>query len=123
MKKSRILNKSLTNWARLDALKDEEIDLSEIPEITPEMFARAVARRGLKPVASKTQVTLRLDSDVLAWFKTQGRGYQTRINSLLKAYMEAHRPQRSKMNMHERDASRHAPRQRHARDFLAKARG
>jgi uncharacterized protein (DUF4415 family) len=36
------------------------------------------------------QVTLRLDSDVLDWFKAQGRGYQTQINALLKAYMEAH---------------------------------
>jgi uncharacterized protein (DUF4415 family) len=55
------------------------------------MFARAIVRRGLKPVRSKAQVTLRLDNDVLAWFKTQGHGYQTRINTLLRAYMEAHK--------------------------------
>ena len=113
MKKSRISNNSLTDWERLDALRDEDIDLSDIPEITPEMFARAVVRRGLKPIASKAQVTLRLDRDVLLWFKTQGRGYQTRINSLLRAYMQAH----------ERDAPRHAPRQRRARGLSAKARG
>jgi len=96
MKKSRILNKSLTNWEHLDALEDEDIDLSEIPEITPEMFARALVRRGLNPVTKKAQVTLRLDSDVLAWFKAQGRGYQTRINALLRAYMDAHSQQPSK---------------------------
>ena len=71
-------------------MNDEEIDLSECPEITPELFAKAIMRRGLKPVPRKTQLTMRLDSDVLAWFKTQGKGYQTHINAVLKAYMEAH---------------------------------
>ena len=75
---------------RLDALQDEDIDLSDIPEITPEMFAKAVVRRGLKPAPSKQHVTIRLDADVLEWFRAQGKGYQTRINSLLRAYMEAH---------------------------------
>jgi len=59
------------------------------PEITPEMFAKAVVRRGLKPAPRKQQVTIRLDGDVLEWFRAQGKGYQTRINSLLRAYMEA----------------------------------
>ncbi|MEH2151667.1 BrnA antitoxin family protein [Nostoc sp.] len=40
---------------------------------------------------NKAQVTLRIDSDVLEWFKLQGQGYQTHINTLLRAYMEAHR--------------------------------
>lgn len=57
----------------------------------PEMFARAVVRRGLKPVARKAQLTLRLDQDVLDWFRKQGRGWQTQINSLLRACMEAHK--------------------------------
>ena len=68
-------------------MSDEDIDLSDLPEVTPEMFARAVVRRGLKP-HSKTQITLRLDSDVVEWFKQQGAGYQTRMNALLRAYME-----------------------------------
>ena len=93
MRKPITSRKSQTDWARVDATKDEEIDLSDSPEITPEMFAKAVVRRGLKPVSRKSQLTLRLDSDVLTWFKAQGRGYQTRINSLLRAYMEAHREQ------------------------------
>lgn len=80
----------MTDWERVDALKDKDIDLSDSPEITPEMFAEAIVRRGLEPAPSKTQVTLRVDSDVLMWFKKQGRGYQTRINTLLRAYMEAH---------------------------------
>jgi uncharacterized protein (DUF4415 family) len=66
------------------------IDLSDCPEITPEMFAKAVVRQGLPVAKAKTQVTLRIDSDVWEWFKSQGRGYQTQINQLLRAYIEAH---------------------------------
>ena len=84
------MKESLTDWERLDALQNEDIDLSDMPEITPEMFAKAVVRRGLKPAPRKQQVTIRLDDDVLEWFRAQGKGYQTRINSLLRAYMEAH---------------------------------
>lgn len=91
MKKSRTSSKSLTDWKRVDAMKNEDIDLSECPEITPEMFAKAVVRHGLKPAVKKIQLTLRIDSDVVAWFKARGRGYQSQINALLKAYMEAHK--------------------------------
>lgn len=81
---------SLTDWERLDAMQDEDIDLTDAPEITPEMFAKAVVRRGLKPTPKKQQITIRVDNDVLEWFRGQGRGYQTKINALLRAYMEAH---------------------------------
>ena len=72
-------------------MEDEDIDLSDVPEISPEKFARAIVRRGLKPVERKEQLTLRLDGDVLEWFRKQGQGYQTKINALLRAYMEAHK--------------------------------
>lgn len=85
---------SETDWERLRDLADEDIDSSDFPEPTPEQFARAVLRRGLKPVEGKRQVTLRLDADVLGWFRAQGPGYQTRINQLLRAFMEAHRASR-----------------------------
>jgi uncharacterized protein (DUF4415 family) len=71
-------------------MKDEDIDLSDIPEVTPEMFAKGIVRRGLKPIVKK-QLTLRLDSDLIEWFKEQGRGYQTKMNALLRAYMEEHK--------------------------------
>lgn len=90
MKKVATSKKSQTDWARVDATKDEDIDLSDVPEISPEKFARAMVRRGLKPVERKEQLTLRLDSDVLEWFRKQGQGYQTKINALLRAYMDAH---------------------------------
>lgn len=90
MSESPTLNKSLTDWDRLDAMEDEDIDLSETPEITPEMFARAVVQTGLQPAPKKQQLTIRVDNDVLEWYRAQGRGYQTKINALLRAYMEAH---------------------------------
>ncbi len=71
-------------------MQDEDIDLSDAPEITPEMFTKAVVRRGLTTKPTKQQVTLRIDSDVLTWFREQGRGYQTKINALLRTYMDAH---------------------------------
>ena len=54
-------------------MKDSEIDFTELPEVTPEMFARSIVRKGLEPVARKEQLTLRLDSDVLKWFRQQAR--------------------------------------------------
>jgi uncharacterized protein (DUF4415 family) len=70
---------------RLRQMKDEEIDYSEIPELDEDFFERAVIVLP-KPKAS---ICIRLDQEVLDWFKAQGKGYQTRINALLRAYMEA----------------------------------
>jgi uncharacterized protein (DUF4415 family) len=83
-------------------MRDEDIDFSDIPEVTPEMFARAIIRHNLKPVSKKELLTLRVDRDVLAWFKAQGRGYQTRINALLRAYMEANQQQSEKKSTSDR---------------------
>jgi uncharacterized protein (DUF4415 family) len=91
MKKKVISKKSQTDWARLKTMQDKDIDLSDSPELTPEQFARAIVRRGLQPVPRKAQLTLRLDQDVLEWFRKQGQGYQTQINALLRAYMNAHK--------------------------------
>jgi uncharacterized protein (DUF4415 family) len=93
--KSSISKASKTDWRRIDALRDEDIDLSDIPEVTPEMFAKAVVRRGLSAEARKEQVTLRMDADVLKWFRSLGKGYQTQINALLRAYMTASRSRRA----------------------------
>ena len=90
MNEKPILSKSETDWQRIDLMTDEDIDLSDCPEITPEQFAKSIVRQGLPINKHKAQVTLRVDSDVLDWFKSQGRGYQTQINSLLRAYMDAH---------------------------------
>ena len=87
---SQILGSDL---ARLDAMTDEDIDLSDSPEVTPEMFAKAIVRRGLKPVVKKKQITLRIDDDVIMWFKRQGEGYQTHINQLLREYVKVQKTQ------------------------------
>lgn len=90
MKQKTTSHTSLTDWERLDLTQDAEIDLSDCPEVTPEQFAKGVVRRGgLTSKPNKEQVTLRIDKDVLDWFKAQGKGYQTKINALLKAYVEA----------------------------------
>ncbi|MBI6900186.1 BrnA antitoxin family protein [Pseudomonas putida] len=60
------------------------VDTSDIPELDDDFFRRAELR-----VPAKQTVTIRLDADVLAWFKEQGTGYQTRINQLLRQYMQA----------------------------------
>jgi uncharacterized protein (DUF4415 family) len=91
MKRKVTSTKSKTDWARIDAMTDEDIDYSDAPPITPEMFARAIVRKGLKPVVRKKQITLRIDSDVIDWFKQQGSGYQTQINELLRAYVTERR--------------------------------
>lgn len=90
MSKSATSPPSRTDWHRVDALDDRDIDLSDLPEVEPQAFARALVRKGLQPVARKAQLTLRLDADVLAWFRTKGKGYQSRMNAVLKAYKEAH---------------------------------
>lgn len=74
----------------MDSKHNEDIDFSDIPPMTPEMFAKAVLRVGFKPVPPKEQITLRVDADVLQWFRARGAGYQTQINALLRAYMEEH---------------------------------
>jgi uncharacterized protein (DUF4415 family) len=57
---------------------------------SPAAFARAFARRDLKPAPKKVLLSLRIDGDVIEWFRRQGPGYQSRMNALLRAYMEAH---------------------------------
>jgi uncharacterized protein (DUF4415 family) len=64
---------------------DSEIDFSDIPEWGEAEFARAVRGRFYRP--TKSQLTVRLDSDVLAWLKSKGPGYQTRINAILRRAM------------------------------------
>jgi uncharacterized protein (DUF4415 family) len=61
----------------------------EHPEASVEHIVHGIVRRGLDPLPNKTSISLRIDQDVLEWFKAQGPGYQTRINSVLKAFRDA----------------------------------
>lgn len=80
---------SKTHWKRLTKMGDEDSDTSDIPELGDDFFQNAELK-----VPTKQPVTLRLDSDVLMWFKSQGAGYQTRINKLLRSYMESQQNRR-----------------------------
>jgi uncharacterized protein (DUF4415 family) len=71
--------------ARLAERPDSEIDFSDIPELTDDFFKNAIRNPFYRPV--KEQVTVRLDSDVIAWLRKKGAGYQTRMNQLLRSAM------------------------------------
>jgi uncharacterized protein (DUF4415 family) len=90
MRKRSSSKTSRTDWRRVRALSDGDITkTSNHPEAATTHIVRGIARRGLVPVKAKTSVSLRIDADVLEWFKAQGRGYQTRINLILRAFKDA----------------------------------
>ena len=71
-------------------MKDRDITLTkEHPEADVKHIVRGILRQGLKPVSPKTSISLRVDADVLEWYKAQGPGYQTRINAVLRAFKDA----------------------------------
>jgi uncharacterized protein (DUF4415 family) len=92
MKRASTSRRSRTDLPALRRQRDAAIVRDgDAPAWTPEMFARAVARQGLKPAPKKALLSLRIDADVIAWFRAQGPGYQSRMNALLRAWMEANR--------------------------------
>jgi uncharacterized protein (DUF4415 family) len=86
MKRGSSTKKSRTDWERLAKMSDKDIDTSEIAELDEAFFRHAQVHLP----AGKQLISLRLDRDVLDWFKQQGKGYQTRINAILRAYIRAH---------------------------------
>lgn len=76
-----------TELKALAARPDSEIDYSDIPPLTESFWKNAVRNPFYKPV--KTSTTVRIDSDVLAWLRAEGRGYQSRINAILRREMLA----------------------------------
>ena len=85
--------KDRTDWSRVDALSEDEIAYAARQD--PDSFVGDAtfwqAAELLYPTAGKERVTLRLDADVLDWFRSAGPGYQTRINAVLRTYMQARR--------------------------------
>jgi len=82
---------SKTDTARLKAMKDKDIDYSDIPELDDDFWANAEL---IEPDITE-QVTLRLKKSVLSYFKSKGtKGYQTRINAVLESYVQAHKKNR-----------------------------
>ena len=83
--------KGKTDWDRVDAMTDEDIDrtIAEDPDSDPADFDWSKAEVVYRP--KKLAVSIRLDEDVLEYFRAQGPGYQTRINAVLRAYVEHQR--------------------------------
>jgi uncharacterized protein (DUF4415 family) len=77
--------------ARIDRTRDADIDYSDIPPLDKTFLKKATV--AWPPV--KRQLTIRLDADVLDWLKGHGRGYQTRINRILRVVMESQPPRRA----------------------------
>jgi len=77
-----------SDLARIDRLHDREIDYTDIPPLDKSFLKKATTAW---PPAKK-QLTIRLDADVLAWLKAHGKGYQTRINRILRVVMESQPP-------------------------------
>jgi uncharacterized protein (DUF4415 family) len=80
----RVSKKQAKELAALNAMADEKIDLTDLPEVLD--WSGAVVGKFYRPI--KKSLTIRLDADVLAWLKSQGSGYQTRINQMLREAME-----------------------------------
>ena len=81
---------SKTDWARLKA--EAAVPgkaTAEHPEADVRHVVRGIVRRGLQPLPAKASISLRVDQDVLEWFKAEGPGYQTRINMVLRAFRDA----------------------------------
>ena len=80
---SKAYNKQAKELRDLEKMKQKDIDLSDLPEVRD--WAGAVVGKFYRPI--KKALTLRVDADVLAWLKSQGKGYQTRINEILRSAM------------------------------------
>jgi len=81
---------SQTDWQKLEAMTDEEIDYSDIPPLDDDFFARATLRLPQQP---QVVVTMQVDPDVFAWFDAQEDGWERRIRAALRIYVEAHKEQ------------------------------
>jgi uncharacterized protein (DUF4415 family) len=80
---------SRTDRTHLHDVGRPGVPSSDHPEADVAHVVRGIVRQGLKPMPAKALVSLRVDQDVLDWFKAQGPGYQTRINAVLKAFRDA----------------------------------
>ena len=80
---------SKTDWERLKSGAGDAKATPDHLEADVTHIVRGLVRKGLKPLPAKTSISLRVDQDALEWFKAQGAGYQTRINTVLRAFRDA----------------------------------
>jgi uncharacterized protein (DUF4415 family) len=86
MSENSTANSSKTDWARVDAMTDEEIDTSDSPVLTETFFARA---KPWSPAKTKSQIAVTVDSETLAWFEGQGELAERHLAAALRIYAEA----------------------------------
>lgn len=84
-KSIELTDRHLKELEELAKMPDSEIDYSDIPPLNPEDWKNASRGVFYRPV--KKSISLRVDADVLSWFKHQGKGYQTRMNEVLRNFM------------------------------------
>jgi uncharacterized protein (DUF4415 family) len=86
--------KTKTDWKRVEAMKDDDIIVDgDSPEITAEMWRDAIVKDQRPP---KKNITLRIDAEIIDWFKARGKGYQTRMNAVLRVFIELQRKDQRK---------------------------
>ena len=90
MNESNLHNISQTDWAKIEALTDEEIDTSDIPPLDQKFFANAK----LRMPKGKVAVVVSVDEDVSDWFQAQGKEYRNLMSAALRIYAEAHQETR-----------------------------
>ena len=83
------LMQSQTDWVRLKSGDSVEVPVSDHQEADVKHIVHGTVRKGLRPLPPQASISLRVDQDVLEWFKAQGTGYQTRINNVLRAFRDA----------------------------------
>jgi len=86
MKEKVLKGKSRTDWERVKAMSDEDIDYSDIPPLRQDFFKEAIVRWPQQ----KKQITLRIDPDIIDFIKKEGKGYPSMINAVLRKYVDAH---------------------------------
>jgi uncharacterized protein (DUF4415 family) len=86
-------SKGKTDWERLRNMTDEDIEkaVAEDPDAAPILDENFWKNAVVVSPGTKIATSVRLDRDVLTWFRAKGKGYQTRINAVLRSYMQAHR--------------------------------
>ena len=85
MNENAMSNTSRTDWSRIDAMTDEDIDTSDIPPLSDEFFSKAKLRM---PISSETTVAVTIDSETLEWFQSQGEKAQNHMAAALRIYAE-----------------------------------
>jgi uncharacterized protein (DUF4415 family) len=95
MKGSVMSNTSKTDWSRIDAMTDDDIDTSDIPPLTDEFFSKAKLRMPSSPI---TTVSVPVDSETLTWFQSKGEAAEQHMTAALKIYAAA---QKTSANLHQ----------------------